>query len=126
MASPFAGMVAAAEATVAAVFGERLRLIARVAGDPNARNAADASRPSFEATGEFNEPSSAARPQGRGIANSNTHGMVRQQPSATLHGVLAWTPVKGDRLERLDTGRFYEIAEVHRISHAITRLELST
>jgi hypothetical protein len=126
MASPFAGMVAAAELTVAAVFGERLRLIPRDAGDPNARNAADPSRPTIEVAGEFNEPSSAARPQGRGIANSNTHGMVRQQPSATLHGVLAWIPVKGDRLERVETGRLYEIAEVHRVGYAITRLELVT
>lgn len=124
MPSPFDRLAAVADRTVAGVMGEGLRLIARSSADPNGRSGEDVSRPSFTVAGELNLPSTAAKPQGRGIANSNAHGMVRPKPSATLHGALQWFPVKGDRLQVVDTGELFEIAEAHAITHAITRLEL--
>lgn len=124
MASPFDRLAAVADRSVARTFGTSLRLIARSAADPNGRATDDASRPAFTAAGEFNKPSTAAKPQGRGIANSNAHGMVRPNPSATLHGALPWFPRKGDRLQVVDSGETFEIAEAHAIAHAITRLEL--
>lgn len=126
MAGPFAALVATAAGTVAAVFGEEFRLIARTSGDPNARSGADASRPPVIVRGVFNEPSLDTRPQGRGIAASNMHAMVRQRPSVTLQGALAWRPAKHDRVERIATGRVYEVAEAHSQSHDLTRLELVT
>lgn len=124
MASPFDRLAAVADRTMARVMGEGLRLIGRAAADPNSRAGDDAARPAFTIAGEVNRPSTAAKPQGRGIANSNAHGMVRSKPSATLHGALPWFPRKGDRLQIVGTGETFEIAEAHAITHAITRLEL--
>ena len=124
MASPFAEDAGLVSETLADVFGEDLRLEAVTAADPNARQAADAARPAFTMTGIFSTPSSTVKAPGRGISNTNMHDMVRQVPSAVLHGALPWRPKKGDRLVRIDSGKSYEISEVHSLPHAITRLEL--
>lgn len=125
MPSPFAEDAALVSETLAAVFGEDLRLEAVSASDPNARASADATRPAFTMTGIFSTPSSTAKAPGRGISNTNMHDMVRQVPSAVLHGALPWRPCKGDRLVRVVTGKTYSIAEVHSLPQGLTRLELT-
>lgn len=124
MPSPFAEAAALVSDTLAAVFGEDLRLEAVTAADPNARTSADATRAPFTMPGVFSTPSSTQKAPGRGISNTNMHDMVRQLPSAVLHGALPWRPRKGDRLVRVDTGKSYEIAEVHSLPQGLTRLEL--
>lgn len=124
MPSPFAEAAALVSETLAAVFGEDLRLEAVSASDPNARAGTDATRPAFTMTGVFSTPSSTLKAPGRGISNTNMHDMVRQLPSAVLHGALPWRPRKGDRLVRVDTGKSYEISEVHSLPQGLTRLEL--
>jgi hypothetical protein len=124
MPSSFAEDAAMVSDTIAGVFGEDLRLEARSAADPNGRQAADATRPPFTMTGVFSTPSTTAKAPGRGISNTNFHDMVRQYPSAVLHGAMPWRPSKGDRLVRIDSGRSYEIVEVHNLPQGLTRLEL--
>jgi len=118
-------LMAMASSTIADVFGEALLIEAFSASDPNARSTSDATRPAFTAQGVFSGPSTTVKAPGRGVSNTNLHDMVRQSPSAVLHGELPWRPRKGDRLTQLATGRSFSIEEVHRLPRGLTRLELS-
>lgn len=129
MPSLFAGLAAAASATVDAVFAEEFRILARAApaiaapvlanGRPDV-NAERVARPGAPAGGVsffgvFVEVGSTIHAHGRGMADSTTRPIVTDRPMIDVDiaafRALAARPKADDIIVRVDTGERFKVTD---------------
>lgn len=112
MATPFASD-AKLSASIDKRYAEQFRFEARTvaANDVDLPRIADASRPSFTASGTFEKPGKSAYPKARGsTADDNAKKWSAPRPSfCAADDALLWQPGKGDTAIRLFDGTVYEV-----------------
>ena len=123
MPSLFAGLAAAASATVDTVYGEGFRIEMREAPpiaapglasgrpDVNARPVASALRVDFEFIGVFLAPGAVLHAHGRGMSDATTRPIVAEQPMIDVDvGSLTERPRVDDVIRRIDTDELFRVA----------------
>ena len=124
MPSLFAGLAAAASATVDAVYAEGFELrpradpdiaapiLANGRPDVNARPVTSTTRNVVAFRGVFVAPGSTVHAHGRGMADSTTRAMVTERAMIDVDvRALAVRPERNDVIRRLDTGEEFRVAD---------------
>lgn len=114
MPSPFEIAAAMTSAAVDTIYGETFECFAMVAaGDVDGSRSTDVARPSFTVTGGFLAPSNSVLPHARGsIQDDNAQKIATSVPRVSFDNRLMIWPLRtGDRVLRVKTGEFFEVAK---------------
>lgn len=113
MTIPFSARNSKVSGAMDRAFGEEFTFVAfKYSDDVDLPPVADGARASFDAVGVWDGPSRSFSPRARLSTNSQAHAVAASMPSVCVDDALmAWMPVRGDRVTRAADGSTYEVSK---------------